>query len=208
MSRPKPSDVQFFGRDRPVVLRGCDHPACAEAGTYKAPKSREAIDQYYWFCLDHVRIYNEEWDYFQGMKPAEIEAQIKFATTWERETQPLGGLKTMVKSAAAWARAEETIREKARNAFFAEEADEFAPMEPEGMLYFPPPARAALAVLGLELRKGESMTFAVVKARYKTLVKLHHPDANNGSLEAEEKFKTINQAFASLKAFFSEMVAA
>ena len=39
------------------------------------------------------------------------------------------------------------------------------------------------------------MTFEEVKARYKALVKLHHPDANNGAKESEERLKRINEAF-------------
>lgn len=205
MSHPKPSDSRFFGLDRPVVIRGCDHPGCAEAGTFKAPKNRQQLHDYYWFCLEHVRAYNEHWDYFEGLKPSEIEAEIKFASLWERETVPLGGLK----SAKAWAKAEEALRTKARADFFAEEAaEDVTPVDQDAVAYFPPPARAALAVLGFEIRKGEVVSFSDVKARYKILVKKHHPDANGGSKDAEETFKAINQAFAALKIFFGEMLAA
>jgi curved DNA-binding protein CbpA len=38
-----------------------------------------------------------------------------------------------------------------------------------------------------------------LKARYKVLVKLHHPDAHGGDKEAEEKLKIINQAYTTLK---------
>jgi len=41
-----------------------------------------------------------------------------------------------------------------------------------------------------------------LKARYKTLVKLHHPDAHGGDKAAEEKLKIINQAYATLKASY------
>ena len=39
------------------------------------------------------------------------------------------------------------------------------------------------------------VTVASVKARYKELVKLHHPDANGGDKSAEERFKVINAAY-------------
>ncbi len=38
-----------------------------------------------------------------------------------------------------------------------------------------------------------------LKARYKELVKRHHPDANGGDKEAEERLKLINQAYSTLK---------
>jgi curved DNA-binding protein CbpA len=44
------------------------------------------------------------------------------------------------------------------------------------------------------------LTQAVVKSRYKELVKIHHPDANGGDREAEEKLKEINAAYSTLRA--------
>ena len=41
-----------------------------------------------------------------------------------------------------------------------------------------------------------------LKARYKVLVKQHHPDAHGGDKDAEEKLKIINQAYATLKASY------
>ena len=39
------------------------------------------------------------------------------------------------------------------------------------------------------------VSLAELKKRYKELVKLHHPDTNGGSREAEAKMKTINGAY-------------
>jgi curved DNA-binding protein CbpA len=66
-----------------------------------------------------------------------------------------------------------------------------------------PPARPrassaeekALAVLDLSL----PITLVEVKARYKQLVKRHHPDANGGDKAAEERLKLINEAYATLR---------
>ena len=41
--------------------------------------------------------------------------------------------------------------------------------------------------------------FDEIKARYKALAKLHHPDANGGDKAAEERLKSINQAYTLLK---------
>ncbi len=41
-----------------------------------------------------------------------------------------------------------------------------------------------------------------VKTRYKALAKVHHPDANGGDRAAEERLKTINLAYAALRAHF------
>jgi hypothetical protein len=53
------------------------------------------------------------------------------------------------------------------------------------------PEEQAMVVLGLE----PPVTVATVKARYKTLVKLCHPDANGGDKAAEERFKDISAAY-------------
>jgi len=56
----------------------------------------------------------------------------------------------------------------------------------------------ALAVFDLE----PPFTAVNLKARYKVLVKQHHPDAHGGDKAAEEKLKIINQAYATLKASY------
>ena len=51
--------------------------------------------------------------------------------------------------------------------------------------------RQAILILGLEF----PVTEYEAKARYKVLVKRHHPDANGGDKRAEERFKKINEAY-------------
>src|SRR4051794_9534984 len=70
--------------------RMCDIPGCTEAGEFRAPKSRSQLNDYHWFCLDHVRAYNAGWDFYKGMSPAEVEAQLRADTGWQRPTWPLG----------------------------------------------------------------------------------------------------------------------
>jgi DnaJ-class molecular chaperone len=61
-----------------------------------------------------------------------------------------------------------------------------------------PPEAQALGVLGLS----PPVAFDQVKARYRELAKLHHPDANGGDKAAEERLKTVNQAYTVLKAWY------
>lgn len=46
--------------------RRCDKSGCSQPGQYRAPKSPKQLDDYYWFCKEHVREYNTNWNYFQG----------------------------------------------------------------------------------------------------------------------------------------------
>jgi hypothetical protein len=169
--------------------RGCQHPECAEPGLYRAPKSRERLREYYWFCLEHVRAYNSAWNYCDGFKEADIEAAVRAQACWERPTWRLG----------AW----HSYRPEAAMADFAEafgiEGDEQAgDNRSRQRQERPPPAATddkALAVLGL----APAATWAEIKARYKRLVKRYHPDANGGDRQAEERLKVINQAYSTLR---------
>jgi curved DNA-binding protein CbpA len=51
-----------------------------------------------------------------------------------------------------------------------------------------------MAVLDLE----PGFTLVELKARYKTLVKRHHPDRHGGDRDAEERLKAINEAYTYL----------
>ena len=55
--------------------------------------------------------------------------------------------------------------------------------------------RKALSSLGLEA----DVTAADVKAKFKLLVKRHHPDANGGDRACEDKLREIIQAYNYLK---------
>src|SRR5690606_39566236 len=79
----------YAARQRPA--RACDHPGCAAEGEYRAPRSRERLTEYYWFCLDHVRAYNKAWDYCAGMGPDDVEHQVRRDTVWRRPAWPFGG---------------------------------------------------------------------------------------------------------------------
>ncbi len=156
------------------------HPGCTETGEFRAPISRDHLDCYYWFCLDHVRAYNARWDYYRGMSSAQIEAHMRADQTWHRPSWPLGA--------------------------------GMAIHDPLGLLgkqsHKEPPARplsaeeAALAVLELPLY----CPFPEIKARYKSLVKQLHPDANGGDRAAEERLKEVNRAYSTLKAAYSHTV--
>jgi DnaJ-class molecular chaperone len=53
----------------------------------------------------------------------------------------------------------------------------------------------ALVVLELDATADETS----IKARYKEMVKRHHPDANGGDRSSEEKLREIIQAYNFLK---------
>jgi len=166
--------------------RCCAHPDCTEAGLHRAPRAPDRLNEYLWFCLDHVREYNKAWNYYEGMDEATIEAHIRFDTIWHRPTWPLG------QSAAGQAA---RFRIYGFGLFPDDGAEEA--FRPHGR---PPTAEEeALAVLELQ----PPATLNDIKIRYKILVKQLHPDANGGDKAAEERLKRVNQAYATLKSLLA-----
>ncbi len=169
-------------------------PGCSEPAGYRAPRSRQTLNEYFWFCLDHVREYNAHWDFYKGMTPGQIEAQLRADTAWQRPTWPLGRLggapfdeEEQVLDPLGLLRgtAEARVRGKQR----AHQVDP----RPEAL-------REPLEALGL----GWPVSLAEVKSRYKDLARRHHPDANGGSRESEERLKTINVAYTALRLHLAE----
>jgi len=165
--------------------RICEAPGCRLAGDYRAPRSRDQLDQYRWFCLEHVREYNKRWDYFAGLDADAIEQHIRADTTWRRPVWPLGGRRP------GGARVHDPLG-LTDDAGLAERP----PPKMDGSEQLTPAEHNALEALELSW----PITQSDVKSRYKELVKRHHPDANGGSREAEEKLKEINAAYSTLRA--------
>jgi hypothetical protein len=167
--------------------RICEAPGCKLAGEYRAPRARDRLNEYRWFCLEHVREYNKNWDYFAGLDVDQIEAHIRADTTWRRPVWPLGTRRNN----GPYVNIHDPL-DLADDAGLGEKP----PPRFDGSEQLTPAERAALDVLELTWPS----TRADVKSRYKTLVKLHHPDANGGAREAEEKLKQINVAYSTLRA--------
>lgn len=177
-----------FDSDAPKArTRCCDHPGCPEEGEHRAPRARDKLNEYYWFCLAHVRAYNASWDYYKGMSPDQIEQEVRRSTTWERPTWPLGAKTSNRRFSFA---VDDPF------GVFGDEADEAAQPRARPLT----PEEEAMRLMGLE----GPLTIQALKARYKELVKLHHPDANGGDKGAEEKFKQINQAYTTLLTSLSD----
>jgi len=202
----------------PADERSCDMPGCLESGCYRAPKARDRLDDYYWFCLTHVRAYNSAWDYCSGMTIDEIEAMIRRDTTWQRPSWRFGD----------WIAREKSLREDAtracdprayrrRGAGASAGHHEHQGRRGDdsfgaGRRDAPPgddhdrtaQASRQSAEIQQALRLFEltpPVDIDTIKTRYRELAKRHHPDANGGSRTAEEHLKRINQAYALLKAW-------
>jgi hypothetical protein len=178
----------------------CEWHGCGRLGGYRAPKGRSQEGKYYNLCLDHVREYNKSYNYFSGMKDDDIIAYQRSASTGHRPTWTMGVNADSAEAAkfhpnAAWAAAFSDPfgifgggRERRAPGSGTEREPDRRPLRNL--------ERRSFAVLDLE--GGE--TGVEIKARYKSLVKQLHPDANGGDRSSEDRLRQIIQAYHYLKA--------
>jgi DnaJ domain len=178
-------------------LPGCQWPSCTAPATHRAPKGRLRASEYWQFCLEHVREYNNSYNFFAGMSEDAVASYQKEAMTGHRPTWKMGSVGGQKPSRRG--------RGKVRDADWATD-DPFslfgetgaraghARATPEARKIFNA-QRKALDVLGLEADAKR----ADIKAKFKVLVKRHHPDANGGDRGSEDQLREIIQAYNYLK---------
>ena len=173
--------------------RRCDHPECLQVATAKAPKSRERMEDLYWFCQTHAAEYNKGWDYFSGMSEAEIGRRKVDSATGDRPTWQFRASKFSREAASFAAGAArpfdplgvlKAARKRAAEEAEAQSARRLGKLE-----------RIALADLDLS----ESATSAQIRTRYTELIKRCHPDSNGGDRSAEHKLQRVLKAYKQLK---------
>ena len=187
---------------QPAVAREavqCQWPDCTNKGSHRAPKGRENAREYWQFCLDHVREYNQSYNFFSGMNAEAVARYQKDALTGHRPTWKMGANTSAkgkggaegdldgasdpfsvfaeINGRGSWRPGPDTTQKKAetRKVVNAE--------------------RKALQVMGL----GPDATLEDVKVKYKALVKQHHPDANGGDRSTEDRLIEIIKAYNYLK---------
>jgi hypothetical protein len=178
------------------VEHACDWEGCELAGEYRAPKGHRSEGQYHHFCLEHVRHYNTAFNFFAGMEKDELEEALHAPPKAESRSSFATGNPNMRGARAA----RENLRpgDKFGDPFgvFARyrhrqsqkpAAERVKPLHEQD--------RRALETLGLI---GQAKSDDIKRA-YKTLVKIHHPDANGGDKASEERLRTIIAAYSHLK---------
>lgn len=168
----------------------CDFPGCTAEGVFRAPKGRDREGEYFCFCMEHVREYNATYDYFRGMDDESLAKFRQAETIGHRPTWKMG---LRAGAGAAGRHVDESIYAEARS--MRRRGARRADGQPAAPRYNAL-ALKALFVLDLDANATE----AGIKARYKELVKRHHPDANGGDRSSEDKLREIIQAYNYLRA--------
>ena len=68
----------------------CQWKGCTEPGRYRAPLGRGRDGEFFTFCVEHVRQYNNSYNYFDGMSDSEVERFQKAAVYGHRPTWKTG----------------------------------------------------------------------------------------------------------------------
>lgn len=169
--------------------RTCDHKGCTESGQYRAPKSPDVLDDFWWFCKDHVREYNLKWNFFDGATEAEYTAQVDSDRVWGRETKPFGKRSDEQR---AWAR----LGVDDPHQVLGENATRNPGKTGGATRRLPATERRALEILEAK----DHMTKAEIRKIYKGLIKVLHPDMNGGDRSQEEQLTEVVWAWDQIKA--------
>jgi hypothetical protein len=180
-------------------LPGCQWKGCGRPAPYRAPKGRGRDGEYFSFCIDHVRAYNASYNYFDGMSDAEVSDFQKDAVTGHRPTWKVGANSwahgTRERASAGWQAGSAWPRSDDPHGLFIRRARRAQEERTERRRPLRPIERKSLAALHLP----DVATKAEIKARFKELVKRHHPDANGGDTRSEDTLREIIQAYNYLK---------
>ena len=168
-------------------VRECHKEGCTEAGKFRAPKAPDVLDDFFWFCQEHVREYNAKWSFFDGTTEAELNAQSSKDKVWERETRPMGD-----PEARAWARLGIEDPHQVLGANATQN-----PGKANGSTGRRLPATERRAIEILEANDG--WTKVEIRKAYKKLIKVLHPDMNGGDRSQEEQLQEVMWAWDQIK---------
>jgi len=178
-------------------IRLCEWEGCQSTGNHRAPKGRGREGEYFLFCLDHVRDYNKSYNYFNGMSDNDVADYQKAAMTGHRPTWKSGINAWSSHAARADAR---------RNQFNADTIDPFNLFpDADGPGRTQQHQRPHRPVRNAERKAFSTLDLAIestaedIKARFKLLVKRHHPDSNGGDRSTEDQLRDVIQAYNYLK---------
>jgi hypothetical protein len=187
------------GEDRRARTRATEHvcewPGCPNEASHRAPKGRGREKDYWRYCLNHVRQYNQNYNFFQGMSDDDVRKYQKDALTGHRPTWKMGT----------------GNKEADPGRFYAENGiDPLAMYRELGGEGRAPTGGARAKTESRTIRNAERKAFNTmgldigasrveIKAKFHDLVKRHHPDSNGGDRSTEDRLIEIIQAYNYLK---------
>ena len=171
--------------------RGCEWHGCRLEGKYRAPHSRERLQESRWFCLDHVRQFNSSWNFFEGLNDDEVRAFQAGSVTGHRPTWRFGSLG----SGGAGIH----LNKGGRSPF----SDPFGLFGSQRRDGAHSPSHRQLSkrqIRAFEVFEVEpSADKETIRGQFKALVKRFHPDAHGGDKGMEARLREVIEAYQVLK---------
>ena len=162
----------------------CDWNNCFEIGEYKAPIEKDNSKNYRLLCLDHIKEFNKNWNYFSGMSDEEVVNFLKSDMTWHKPTQGFSSSDNFFK--ILWNNALNDGLNDLKFKKHFKNTKEFS---------FNNNDIKAFSILEIAV----GLKWDKIQEKFKKLVKKFHPDINAGDKKFEEKLKIITLAYTQLK---------
>ena len=192
---PKRKPNRFHGR---VETEGqpCTIEGCPEAGEFRAPpiygsrRNHDGPGEYRWLCLDHVREFNQGYDYFAGMDAEEIFEAQHPVHGWDSNRRVYEAGPDVP---PAWTNFTDPL--DAIGARFAAGINRRKPSDPS----ISRADQNALKTLGLGDNDAQSIGRSDIRRAYSALVRKYHPDRNGGDRSHEKQLANVIEAYTQLK---------
>ncbi|HXZ67886.1 MAG TPA: J domain-containing protein [Alphaproteobacteria bacterium] len=176
-------------------VRACEWHGCRLEGKYRAPHSRERLNEHRWFCLSHVREFNNSWNFFEGLTDDEVRAFQAGASTGHRPTWRFG----TIGSASGLG----LNRKGGGLGGFADPFGLFGGFGRRQTSSSEPTKRQltkrqtrAFEVFDIDQSAGKE----AIRTQFKALVKRFHPDVHGGDKGMEERLREVIEAYQILRA--------
>ena len=161
----------------------CEWRSCKKIGDFKAPIEKDNSRKFKWLCVEHIKLFNNNWDYFEGMSQYEFESFLRSDLTWHRPTQEFSSSDNFFN--ILWNNA---LNDKFKifndsdvNSNYNKKLNE--------------KDKDAFKIMGLNLTDD----WIAIQKKFKILVKKFHPDKHLGNKQYEDKLKKITMAYSHLK---------
>ncbi len=188
---------RFHGRigagDAPCAVAGCTEP-----GEFRAPLGRAANGfdgpaPYRLLCLDHVREFNQSYDYFAGMDTDGIARAQHPAAGWDSQFTARFRVYDGASAVPRWADYADPLEAiSARFRDFRKNAERASPAQNQQL---PAEVRAAFKTLGLTADAERT----AIRKTYSALVRRYHPDRNGGDRRYERELQAVVDAYQLLR---------
>ena len=169
----------------------CDWNKCTNEGLYKAPKEKDNSKNFRLLCLDHVKEFNKNWNYFSGMNDQQVLEFLKSDMIWHKPTQSFSSSDNFFK--VLWNNALKDEMDKIHLNNHLDSMNKFK---------FTHNDIKAFGILGVTV----GLKWEKIQEKFKKLVKKFHPDMNSGNKKFEDKLKVITLAYTQLKNTYREKI--